>query len=348
MALSQRKEMILSAIVEFYIETGAPVGSKYLVTVLPITVSSATIRNEMAELSDLGYLEQPHTSAGRIPTALGIRYYADKLLKTFAPSPSEMLRVSSSIDHFEGAPKQILTQACAVLSELTGTLAVATTPFFPDAVINNVQLLPMGKRSVLVVFSTSAGVFRSRIAKLQTDADYELFELFYNVCGANFIGGACASLSRADLQSVTAALGAKALDLSPLLVSLFEAVSESTQADVIVQGQARLTESPLHADAPRIIELTAKKEPMLRLLLDGAAPEGARLKIGSENGYPFLREASLIISPYKAGENNAGVIALIAPVKTDYAHVLPLVKYVSDVVGELITGNLETPERKDG
>ena len=338
--------MILSAIVEFYIETGAPVGSKYLVSVLPITVSSATIRNEMAELSDMGYLEPPHTSAGRSPSDLGLRYSADKLLKTFAPSPTEMLRISSSIDHFEGDAKQILAEGCAVLSELTGTLAVATTPFYPDAVINNVQLLPMGKRSVLVVFSTSAGVFRSRIAKLQADADYELFELFYNVCAANFIGSTCASLSRADLQGVTATLGAKALDISPLLVSLFEAVSESTQADVIVKGQTQLLASALHADAPRIIDLTSKKEPMLRLLLENLSDD-MRLKIGSENGYGFLRNASLIICPYKAGENNAGVIALIAPTKTDYAHVLPLVKYVSDVTGELISGNLDTDFGKD-
>ena len=347
MALSARKEMILSAIVEFYIETGEPVGSKYLVSILPITVSSATIRNEMAELSEMGYLEQPHTSAGRIPSDLGLRYYADKLLKSFAPSASEMLRVSAGIDHFEGDVKQILAEGCAVLSELTGTLAVATTPFFPDAVINNVQLLPIGKRSVLVVFSTSAGVFKSRIAKLQTDADYELFELFYNVCGANFIGGACSELCRADLQSVTASLGARSLDISPLLVSLFEAIAESTQAEVIVKGQPKLLASALRADAPKIIELTNQKEAMLRLLLENVT-DGAKLRIGAENGYACLQNASLIISPYKAGENNAGVIAVIAPTKTDYAHVLPLVKYTSDVVGELITGNLESDaERTD-
>ena len=346
MELSKRKEMILSSIVEFYIETGEPVGSKYLMTVLPISVSSATIRNEMAELSDMGYLEQPHTSAGRIPSHQGLRYYADKLLRTFAPSQSEMLRIASSIDHFEGDAKVILAEACEILSELTGTLAVATTPFYPDAVISNVQLLPVGKRSVLVVFSTSAGVFRSRIAKLQTDADYELFELFYNVCAANIIGTGCTAVTRAGLQTLTLSLGAKALDVAPLLVSLFEAIGESTQADVIVKGQTRLLASPLRADAPKIIELTTKKEPMIRLLSD-AGDDATKLKIGSENGYPFLRNASVISAPYKAGGNEAGVIALIAPTKTDYAHILPLVKYVSDVVGGLVSGNLEENSGKD-
>ena len=346
MELSKRKELILSSVVEFYIETGEPVGSKYLMSVLPISVSSATIRNEMAELSELGYLEQPHTSAGRIPSPLGLRYYADKLLRTAAPSPSEMLRISSSIDHFEGDAGVILSEACEVLSELTGTLALATTPSYPDAVITNVQLLPIGKRSALVVFSTSAGVFRSRMAKLQTDADYELIELFYNVCAANVIGMGTASLTRAFEQTLTLSLGARALDIAPLLVSLFEAIGESTQADVIVKGQTRLLASPLSADAPKIIELTTKNEPMLRLLSDTA--DGPKLKISSETGYACLRDAAVISSPYQAGENASGAIAVIAPTKTDYAHIVPLVKYVSDVAGGLITGNLEADSRKDG
>lgn len=339
--LSKRKEMILSSIVEFYVKTGEPVGSKYLVSVLPITVSSATIRNEMAELSEMGYLEQPYTSAGRIPSDKGLRYYADRLLKTFAPSPTEMMRISGSIDHFEGDARVILAESCEVLSELTGALALATTPFYPDAVINNVQLLPMSKRSALVVFSTSAGVFRSRIAKLQTEADYALYELFYNVCAANFIGNTCGSVSRADLQSVTASLGAQALDISPLLVSLFEAIGESTQADVIVKGQTRLLASSLHADAPRIIEFASKKDAVLKLLQETAA-DGPKISIGSENGYSFLRGASLIVCPYKTGDHEAGAFAVIAPTKTDYARVLPLVKYVCEIAGELISGNLDT------
>ena len=346
MELSQRKELILSRVVEFYIETGEPVGSKYLVGVLPFAVSSATVRNEMAELSEMGYLEQPHTSAGRIPSDKGLRYYADKLLTTFSPSPAEMLRVSSSIDRFEGDANRILAQGCEILSELTGTLALATTPFYPDAVINNVQLLPTGKRSALVLFSTTAGVFKSRIAKLQTDADYALIELFYNVCAANFIGVGCADLSRAKMQSLTASLGEKALDIAPLLVCFYEAVCDNARADVIVRGQTRLLASPLLSDAPRIIELTSNKDALLRLLTENV--QGApKLRIGSENGYSFMHDASVLISPYKAGKNEAGVVAVIGPTKTDYAHVLPLVKYVSDTVGALISDNLEADNRKE-
>ncbi|MCH5198524.1 MAG: heat-inducible transcription repressor HrcA [Oscillospiraceae bacterium] len=339
MELSQRKELILSSIVEFYIETGQPVGSKFLVTALPFTVSSATIRNEMAELSEMGYLEQPHTSAGRIPSDRGLRYYADKLLKVYSPSQSEMLRISGGIDHFEGDAELILNETCEILSELTSSLVLATTPFLPDAVINNIQLLPMGKRSALVVFSTSAGIFKSRIAKLQSDADYSLFELFYNVCAANFIGSTLSDITRASVQSVAASLGERALDLSPLIVSLFDAITDSSRSELIMKGYDKLLSSSLRVDAPGILELIGNREIAYRLLKENVSGN-IKLKIGSENGFSALRNASIIICPYKAGESEAGVLAAIVPTKADYQHIVPLVKYAGDMATELISGNI--------
>lgn len=339
MELSQRKELILSSIVEFYIETGQPVGSKFLVSALPFTVSSATIRNEMAELSEMGYLEQPHTSAGRIPSDRGLRYYADKLLKIYSPSQSEMLRMSSAIDHFEGDAELILNETGEILSELTGSLVLATTPFLPDAVINNIQLLPMGKRSALVVFSTSAGIFKSRIAKLQSDADYALFELFYNVCAANFIGSTINDITRGGVQSVAASLGERVLDLAPLIVSLFDAITDSTRSELIMKGYDKLLSSSLRVDAPGILELMGNREIADKLLKENVSGN-VKLKIGSENGFAALRNASIIICPYKAGGNEAGVIAAVVPTKADYQHIVPLVKYAGDMATELISGNI--------
>lgn len=338
MELSQRKELILSAIVEFYIATGQPVGSKFLVTALPFTVSSATIRNEMADLVQMGYLEQPHTSAGRIPSDKGLRYYTEKLLQTFSPSDSDMFRIVSSIDHFEGDVKIILREAAEILAELTGTLALITTPSSSQATIKNVQILPMGKRQALVIVSTSTG-YVSRIAKLYTDAHYDLFELFYNVAAANFVGLRCEEIHRAQLQKLISSLGERALDISPLLVCLYEAVNESLNANVIVKGQSNLMNSALRGDAPQIIDLTAHEDEISGLMKNSG--DGIGLKIGGENGYACLQNASLITCPYKSGTADAGTIAVIGPTKMDYSHILPLVKYISDVVGKLVTENTQ-------
>ncbi len=340
MALSQRKELILAAVVEFYIATGEPVGSKFLVTALPFTVSSATIRNEMAELSELGYLEQPHTSAGRIPSDQGLRYYVDRLLDTVNPSESEMFRILSTVDHTEGDAKRILSQLCDLTAQLTGMAAVATTPFSDRAVINNVQVLPVGKKAALVLVSTTAGVLKSRIAKLSAAADYPLLELFYNVAAANFIGAPCESVNKAMLQQITVNLGERALDIAPLLVSLFDAVAQSAEADVIVRGRRNLLDSALRADAPAIIEFTSEPERLLPLLKknrDG----GLHFSIGKENGSRSLQNASVVTAGYSAGNGTAGVIGVLGPTKMDYARVIPLLRYVGDVAGRLIADNAD-------
>ena len=332
--LSQRKEEILSAVTEYYISTGEPVGSKLLVTVLPFSVSSATVRNEMAELSSMGYLEQPHTSAGRIPSDLGLRYYVDRLPARSALPQNETFRILSMVDHTEGDAKAVLTQLCDIASELTGMAAAATTPFAPNAAINNVQVMPVGNRSALVLITTTAGVLKSRIAKLSVPADFRLMELFYNVAAANFIGAHCEDVTKAMVQSVTVKLGAQALDIAPLLVCLSEAIAESAEADVIVRGQKRLFDSPLRADAPGIIGLAADREKMLKLLRKNRTGD-VRLLIGRENDEQCLQNASVVTAGYNAGENVSGVIGLIGPTKMDYARVLELLRSLASLAGEL-------------
>lgn len=343
MELSKRKELILAAIVEFYIATGEPSGSKLIVTALPFAVSSATVRNEMAELSEMGYLEQPHTSAGRIPSDKGLRYYTDRLMRSYTPSPSEIFRVLSALDRSEGDARRILTGACDVLAELTGTAAVAATPAAGSAVIRGVQVMPVGGRSVLVAVSTSAGVLKSRVAKLEKQADYELLELFYNVAAANFTGQPCADMTRARLQSLTASLGSRALDVAPLLVSLSEAAAESGEPDVIFRGYDNLLSSPLRAEAPQIIDLFSRREG-LSVLPDVQEPDKISMKIGRENETPFLQGASLIAAGYRAGSGR-GAIGVIGPTRIDYAHAAELVRHVSAAVGELISENLTTEEK---
>lgn len=345
-SLSPRKEQILSAIVEFYVSTGEPVGSKFLVTALPFSVSSATIRNEMAELSELGYLEQPHTSAGRIPSDLGIRYYVDRLLANASPSQNEMFRVLSSVDHTEGDAKAVLTQLCDIVTELTGLATVATTPFAENAVINNVQVLPVGKRSALVLITTTAGVLKSRVAKLPAPADYQLLELFYNVSAANFIGAHCDDVNKAMLQNLTVNLGARALDIAPLLVSLSDAIAQSAEADVIVRGQRCLLASGLRADAPGIISLAADREKM-RSMLKRCRTDDVRLSVGRENGELCLQNASVVTAGYKAGNDTAGVIGVIGPTKMDYAHVIPLLRYAAGVAGDLIADSADDTGKEE-
>lgn len=341
MELSERKEKILSAIIERFITTGEPVGSKFLVEVLSFPVSSATIRNEMAYLSDMGYLDQPHTSAGRVPSDKGYRYYIDKLLMNYSPSDAEMFRILSSIDRSEGDAAGILSNILEVLSSITGLTAVAVTPHSEHSVITGTQLIPLSHKTAMVVVRTSAGVTKSRIAKLSEEPDYETIELYYNVTAANFIGLDTGEFTTAKLQSVAVSLGEKALGMMPLIVSFFDAALEASGADVIVKGQYSLmSNEELSPFAPHIAELLRNRGAAVSLMeTDKDSP--IELKIGTENEFSCLRHAAVIKAPYKAGENSYGSIGVISPTKTDYSRVIPLVKYISEITGLILADTID-------
>lgn len=337
MELSDRKEQILSAIVERFIATGEPVGSKFLAAMLPLSVSPATIRNEMASLSEKGYLDQPHTSAGRVPSDKGYRYYIDRLLQNYAPSDADMFRILSRIDHSEGDSNAVLSQICEILAELTGCAAAVSSPDPEGADVKNAQVVPISRNSAMVLVTTTAGVLKNRIARLDREPDYDMLELFYNVVSANFTGVPLSAVTAAKIQSAAASLEEKALDLMPLLVSFYECVSAASESTVTVKGHSNLLNVPeLRASAPEILDLLGSEEALQRLLrISTDAP--VELSIGTENVFPCLRSATIIRAAYKPGGGRGGTVAVIGPTKSDYARIIPLVKYISGVTGAVLT-----------
>lgn len=342
MELSERKEKILSAIIERFITTGEPVGSKFLVEVLSFPVSSATVRNEMAYLSEMGYLDQPHTSAGRIPSDKGYRYYIDKLLMNYSPSDAEMFRILSSIDRSEGDCIGILGNILEVLSSITGLTAVAVTPHSEHPVITGTQIIPLSHKTAMVIVKTSAGITKSRIAKLSEEPDYDTIELYHNVTAANFIGLDTGEFTTARLQSVAVSLGEKALEMMPLIVSFFDAALEASGADVVVKGQyALMSDTELSPYASHILELLNNKG-TAAALFDADKDTSVDLKIGTENEFSCLRNAAVIKAPYKVGDAAFGSIGVICPTKTDYSRVIPLVKYISEITGLILADTIDT------
>lgn len=334
--LSARKEKILSAVTEYYTSTGEPVGSKLVCTVLPLNVSSATVRNEMAELSDMGYLEQPHTSAGRIPSDKGFKYYVEKLMPHIRPSDSEALRIVSRLDFNEGDRRRVLKQSCDALASVTGKATIATTPASVDAVIKGVRLLPLEERTAMVVVMTSTGTFKSRITRLGEEIDYQTAELFCNTCTANFVGRKADEITVADIQSAAASMGEATLMTAPLLVCMYDALRETVKADVIIGGRENLMKNPLMRQ--RAAELTELLDDTSSLyeVLRSRPKEGLSVKIGRENRVPCLENAAVATTVYTTGNGENGLIGVICPVKTDYSHLLPLISFTGDAVGRIL------------
>ena len=209
--ISERKQKILAAIVEQYIETGEPVGSKGLVEKLGLALSSATIRNEMSELSALGLLEQPHTSAGRIPSHSGYRYYVDNLMNKYELNAPQRRKIEADMSTGEGDPERLLEKAGEVLADLTNCAAVSTMPKGESVLIKRIEIVPIGTRTAMIVLLTSGGIIRSRVCRLDFELSGSMIELFYNLTAAKLLGCPIRDVNTVMLQTLAASLGIEAL-----------------------------------------------------------------------------------------------------------------------------------------
>ena len=217
MELSQRKEKILAAVVEHYIKTGEPVGSKLLQKDPEISVSSATIRNEMAELSSMGLLEQPHTSAGRIPTDEGYRYYVDHLMGVRQLDDADKRRIEAGISIRNASPENILKRANDFLADMTNCAAISTAPSGENVTIKRVEFVPVGTRTGMVVLLTSNGMIKSRVCRSDVDLNASVIEKFYNIVKTSFVGTELDAIDTATLQTLVASMGEDALTMIPLI-----------------------------------------------------------------------------------------------------------------------------------
>lgn len=290
----------------------------------------------MAELSDMGFLEQPHTSAGRIPSDSGFKYYVEHLMPHIRPSDSEAMRIISKLDFNEGDRRRVLKQGCDALAAVTGNAAVATTPSSPDAVIEGIRLLPLTDRTAMVVVMTSSGTFKSRIAKLSDSMDYRTAELFYNACTASFIGKKADSVTVADIQSAAVSLGEASIASAPLIVCMYDALRETVKSDVIIGGRENLMKNPLMRQrAAELTELFDDTQSLYEVLRT-RPKEGLAVRIGRENRVPCLENTAVATIVYSAENGENGLIGVVCPMKTDYSHLLPLVSFTGEAVSKIL------------
>ncbi|MCL2512559.1 MAG: heat-inducible transcriptional repressor HrcA [Oscillospiraceae bacterium] len=340
MDISERKQKILAMVVEQYITTGEPVGSKSITVLLGNAVSSATVRAEMAELSEMGFLEQPHTSAGRVPSQKGYRYYVDRLMGKYELSSAEQHTLHNRLRTHAGEPEKVLEKAGGILAELTGCAAVSSTPLDEHTSIKRVELVPMGAKTALVVFLTSSGVLKSRVCRCDSEITIEMVELFYNIAAAEFIEKHPSDIHTAGVQTIAASLGDKALAMTPLLVTLSELCAAAAQSELLLEGQSNLlNHKELENSAAELMEFLKQAEPLSRLL--SSKRDDLSILIGKENFFKELENSSMILARYHIGGQNAGSLGIIGPTRIDYARLIPSIRYLSYLVGNLLSEALD-------
>ena len=338
--LSERKKAILAAIVETYIETGEPVGSKLLSTKLDFQVSPATIRSDMAWLFEMGYLEQPHTSAGRVPSHLGFREYIDSLMRCKPLTQEERREIDSLFNVRNPDPDKLLEDAAEALSDYTNC-ATVTSSITPKTVrIRRVEMLVAGRNTVVIVMIASNGVIRNKVCRLDFPVTDKLVDFFNKFANSRLEGMNIAAVSAGYINSLAVVLGEYSQIFTPLLTAVFDLCKEINDGQYYLSGGAKLLEySELKSLVGELLALLEKRDTLQSLFtLQG---DGFRVIIGKENHSMELADSSVVVTQYRVGGEPAGTVGLIGPVRIDYARIIPHLEYFAKTLGDLLTETFE-------
>lgn len=342
MDASSRKNKILCCVVEQYINTSEPIGSKQLLEYAGLNVSSATIRNEMALLSEAGLLHQPHTSAGRIPTQEGYRHYLDVSNTPVKPSSKEKKLILEQIALSADDPERILDNAAKVLSQLCKCVGAATTPPPESVKIAKLRIVQTGIQTAMSVLITSSGMVKYRLFRCDYVLTHELVKVFEKLLNQHLVGFAPEEITPAFIQNMAAGFGELAMLMPNLLGTVMQQCEDINRMDLKKYGESNLLfYNDFQIDTLRdIMRFLSAHEPFARLLLKADLNGG--ILLGTETGTPELFKCAVLSRRYNVQSQPAGVIGIVAPLRNGYRKNLGIMEYVSSVVGKLISGLLET------
>lgn len=323
--MDERKLKILAAVVDEYIRTGEPVGSKVISQITDIKVSSATIRNDMAALEQAGFLEQPHTSAGRIPTFAGYRLYIEKFVTPTELPEEERQRLDNMLDENEAFTEETIIQnAVTALAELTKCTAVAANSSPKFSVISKVEVIPTGKRLYVILLITSNGSIKNKACRLEFDLNHEQLDFFSKYIEENLHGVSIEDMSEDMLDKMVAALGTYMVTLSPLVKGIYELSADLRQNSLTFSGEENLF-SCNDLDKMEVVRFIEHKDEITEMLDDTF--NGIQIKFGQETDDFVIGNSSMIVSKYKKGSKTAGSLGIIGPMRIDYAKIIPYVEY---------------------
>jgi heat-inducible transcriptional repressor len=337
-----RKLKILQAVVDEYIVTGEPVGSKAIMK--HVKASSATIRNEMAELEKQGYLEQPHTSAGRIPTYFGYRLYVDSLLQPDTLSDEEKHRLDSMLDENAATEEELVNSASLALSQLTQCASVVASSSPKFSLISKVEVIPTGKRMYVILMITSNGSIKNKVCRLEFDLTHEQLEFFGNYLEENLTGVPVDEISEETFDQIRTAMGTYMMSLTPLLSEFVSLAKEMTAQDIKLRGEKNLLTCK-DFNQNEIIDFLDNKKEITKFFEDSFS--GLQVSFSSENDGFVIHNSSIITAPYKKGNRTAGTLGLIGPMRIDYAKFIPYLEYFSERITDLLTEQENETEEDD-
>ena len=345
MELTERKRQILKVVVEDYIRSAEPVGSKAIAARMGGSVSSATIRNELADLVDLGYLEQPHTSAGRVPSPKGYRLYVNELMEQQKLSIAETEKINQSLHIKMEELDRVISQAGRAISSFVNYPAYVAAAGKKRMTARRFDLLPVDERSCIVVMMMSDSRVKSQLLRLQLKVDLEQLPTLVGVLNSHFTGISTEEMNQRLMDVAEQVPPQLFLLLSQTVGYAVDALEEASHREIITAGANQLLKLPEFRDADKAHEL-------MSFLADSKEnlpmPEEGPMKIliGPENVSEALKDTSVVVASYDIGDDMRGLIGVVGPTRMDYATVAARLSGFAEGLTRLF-GKQELPPKEE-
>lgn len=351
-SLSDRKKLILKALIEAHIEMGEPVGSKYLTQYKQIAYSSATIRNEMAELEEMGYLEQPHTSAGRVPSEAGYRFYVDSLIEKYSMTSREITELKTALRSRQAELDNILDEAMRLAASMTNYTALALRPRDVQNVVTRFEVIHVEAQKLVLVMVMSNGVVKSKYILCEMPLPDAAAALLAQTLNDSLVSVSAEDINLPLLMEMEKKMGIYAYLISPVVKGVYETLT-SFAGELKFDGINRLLSYPEYYDHDRlrkILEMFEQKEELLQLISDetraleeSGESNKVQVYIGHENLVKIMDNSTLVLKTVKSGGHIVGTIGIIGPTRMDYSRVISMIDHLSlgirDALGDHGDGN---------
>ena len=349
MELTERKKKVLRSVVDLYIRSAEPVGSKAITALPDMQYSSATIRNEMAELTAMGYLEQPHTSAGRVPSAAGYRLYVDELMADYRLSMDETKSINQAIEEKMQKVDKMVEKVAKLVSQATDLPAISVASRCGGATVRRYELIPAGQSGVILVLMLSDEQVVNKLIKLPVNVAESDLKILSAVLNATMTGISAEEFTPELLERVTNAAGAAA-SLVPIVMEFAgETMRSLGSTNMAVAGQMRLLGQPEYRDVDKAQRLMSSldEEGLSNLPAIMRGANGTQVLVGPENVAQELKDTSVVVTKFDIGDGMQGMIGVVGPTRMDYAKITARLSYFAESLSKMFA-KPENPQLPGG
>lgn len=336
--LSDRQRLILNAIVDNYIHSAEPVGSRTISKREGIGFSSATIRNEMADLEELGYLEQPHTSAGRVPSTKGYRFYVDNLIRPQQLSELERSKLkqlfAERIQHFE----QVIEYTAQILSQLTNYTAIALGPEIFEHRLKHIQIVPLNDTQAVAIIVTHTGRVENKLIDLPFEIHPGEIEKLVNILNSKLVDVPLWQLRQRLYQEIAGEMRRHVEQYEDMLRILETSLSKDESERVYLRGATKIMDQPEFRDINKvkdIFELLEQSDQLVNML--GAPGGGLQIRIGQENQLDAMKQCSIITTSYYLDGKPVGMVGILGPTRMEYGKVISVLNYLAEGLSRMLS-----------